>query len=110
MEKPAPIVEIEKQSGKFFSSLTLQKTKNDTPKKLKEKKFTPIYSERILNINNKIEIQKYILKSVQGFYLCFERNAEDDFWETNIYFEETQESELQFFINNFIKKIQNATT
>ena len=109
MGKPEYILKLEKE-GKVFSFISLPTTNENIPKKIKDKKYTPVYSERELNNSGLIIIKKYILKSPQGFYIFFDYKISEESWHTTIYFEETQHLELQFFINNFLKIYKNATT
>lgn len=105
--KPDFIQNLEK-GNKYFSYVKLSETNIFFPKNLKEKNYIPVYSERYLNLNKSPEIEFYILKTAQGFFICFNK-LENDSWDITIYFEEAQESELKFFINNFLKTFKNAT-
>lgn len=108
MKKPEFITKLENE--KLFSYVDLPNLSGDIPKKLKDKKYVPLYSERTSDNNGKMVINQYIVKSAQGFYLYFERQSDKELWSTTIYFEESKESELQFFVNNFIKTYNDATT
>lgn len=108
MDRHQYIVNLERD-GKFFSNLKFTIPDLIIPKNLKDKRYFPVYSERILGPNNKTTLKNYILKSAQGFYLCFDK-LENDSSEVTIYFEESQDIELQFFVNNFLKTFKNATT
>ncbi len=108
MYKHQYISSLEKD-GKIFSHLKFTINNLILPKNLKDKKYIAVYSERILDQNNKTTIKNYTLKSAQGFYLCFD-NLENDSTDVTIYFEENQEAELQFFVNNFLKTFKNGTT
>lgn len=107
--KPDFIKNLEHER-RFFSFLIFSATNVIFPKKLEEKKYYAVYSERRLDFNKKMILSKYILKSAQGFYLSFDKKEEKDSWVITIYFEEKQESELQFFLNNFLKTFINETT
>lgn len=109
MKKPDFILGLEKEK-KVFSYVNLPKFHGDFVLTLKEKKYFPVYSERSVDVNGKMSIQRYILKSAQGFFLYFEKIQNQDEWNLTIYFEEDKDSELQFFINNFLKTYKNATT
>lgn len=107
MKKPDFIKNMENEK-KFFSSVELNNFSKDIISKLREKKYTALYSERKMDESGEILIKKYILKSAQGFFLYFEKQTEPD-WNLTIYFEESKESELQFFLINFLKTYRNDT-
>ena len=109
MNKPE-IIKMRENGKTFFSYLELPKFTGDIPKKLKEKKYVPLYSERFIDTSGKIKIKKYLVKSAQDFYIYLEKDLNEELWSMSIYFEESQENELQFFINNFNKTFNDATT
>jgi hypothetical protein len=109
VKKPEFIQKIEGER-KTFSSYVLKDMKITFPKNLQEKKYFPVYSERIHEQDGKTVLLRYILKSAQGFYLCFDKSVENNSYQITIYFEESQDTELQFFIKNFLKTFKNDTT
>lgn len=107
MYKHDYILNLEKEH-KTFSLLKFEEKGIHFPKNLKEKKYSPVQSIRVLSENKKTTIKNYILKSAQGFYICFDKTNHES-WDITIYFLEEQENELQFFVNNFLKTFKNAT-
>lgn len=96
--------------GKVFSILSFENFDSSLLKFLETKNLKTVYSENLYDEKIIIKPNFKILQSPQEFYLTIENIGKSELWKLTIYYQETQEKELKFFIKNLFKNYKNATT
>jgi len=115
MMKPDYILKLETEKN-FFSVVVCNELNGDLLNFLSNRKLTKVFEFLVLNKEDKIQTEKVIFKSQQGFYLFVEDNR---YWDEEnklklrfkltIYYKVEQENELHLFLPQLLKQFKNAT-